>query len=132
MVWAVRARGGVGTHWQPLNLNTLYKHQDNASQVCAVARKRGPGGLWAVGVVRARHALAAFKYSLNIQKMGGGGAEGAGGCGHALAAFKYSLNIQSMQPGVGSGEAGVVWCGGGEGAGGCGHALAAFKYSLNT
>ena len=60
----------------------------NASQVCVVARKRGPGG----GV-------------------GGGGGEGAGGCGHALAAFKYSLNIQKMQPGVGSGEAGVVWCG---------------------
>ena len=43
--------------------------------------------------------------------MGGGSGEGAGGCGHALAAFKYSLNIQKMQPGVGSGEAGVVWCG---------------------
>ena len=64
--------------------------------------------------------------------MGGGGGEGAGGCGHALAAFKYSLNIQKCnqvwvvaRPG---------WCGvgagGGEGAGGCGHALAA--YSLNT
>ena len=76
--------------------------------------------------------------------MGGGGGEGAGGCGNALAAFKYSLNIQKMQPGVGSGEAGVVWCGrwgwvewgvgggGGVGAGGCGHALAAFKYFLNT
>ena len=43
--------------------------------------------------------------------MGGGGGEGAGGCGHALAAFKFSLNTQKMQPGVGSGEAGVVWCG---------------------
>ena len=91
--------------------------------------------------------------------MGGGGGEGAGGCGHALAAFKYSLNTQKMQPGVGSGEvrarggvgthwqirkckpgvnsgeAGVgcgVGGGGGEGARGCGHALAAFKYSLNT
>ena len=65
--------------------------------------------------------------------MGGRGGEGVGGCGHALAAFKYSLNIQKMQPGVGSGEAGVVWCGrwNGEGAGGCGHALAAFEYSLN-
>ena len=43
--------------------------------------------------------------------MGGGGGEGAGGCGHALAAFKYSLNTQKMQAGVGSGEAGggVVW-----------------------
>ena len=45
--------------------------------------------------------------------MGGGGGEGAGGVWHALAAFRYSLNIQKMQPGVGSGsgEAGVVWCG---------------------
>ena len=67
--------------------------------------------------------------------MGGGGGEDAGGCGHALAAFKYSLNTQKMQPGVGSGEGGGVGGGGGEGAGGCGHALAAFKYfkySLNT
>ena len=40
--------------------------------------------------------------------MGGGGGEGAGGCGHALAAFKCSLNIQKMQPGVGSGERGGV------------------------
>ena len=52
-----------------------------------LARKREPGGVWAVG------------------------GEGAGGCGHALAALKYSLNIQKMQPGVGSGEAKVVWCG---------------------
>ena len=43
--------------------------------------------------------------------VGGGGGEGAWGGGHALAAFKYSLNIQKMLPGVGSGEAGVVWCG---------------------
>ena len=46
-----------------------------------------------------------------IGSVGGGGGEGAGGCGHALAAFKYSLNIQKRQPGVGSGEAVVVWCG---------------------
>ena len=33
-----------------------------------------------------------------------------GGRGHALAAFKYSLNTQKMQRGVGSGEGGgVVW-----------------------
>ena len=66
--------------------------------------------------------------------MGGGGGECAGGCGHALAAFKYSLNIQKMQPVWVVARPG--WCGvgggGGEGAGGCGHALAAFKYSLNT
>ena len=55
--------------------------------------------------------------------MGGGGGEGAGGCGHALAAFKYSLNIQKMQPGVGI-VARPGWCGvGGEGAGGCGQPL---------
>ena len=68
--------------------------------------------------------------------MGGGGGEDAGGCGHALAAFKYSLNTQKMQPGVGSGEGGgVVWAVGVVRARGCGHALAAFKYfkySLNT
>ena len=52
-MWAVRARGGVGTHWQPFFF--LSKHQENASQVCVVARKRGPGGV------------------------GGGGGEGAGG-----------------------------------------------------
>ena len=52
---------------------------------------------------------------------------GAGGCGHALAAFKYSLNIQKMQPGVVVARPG--WCGvgagGGEGRGAVGHALAA-------
>ena len=74
VVGVVRARGGVGTHW---------KHLGNASQV----------------------------YGEETQASGGGGGEGAGGCGHALAAFKYSLNTQKMQPGVGSGEAGVVWCG---------------------
>ena len=48
-----------------------------------MARKRGPVGVWAVGVVRARGGVAAFEYSLNTQK---------------------------MQPGVGSGEGGgVVW-----------------------
>ena len=42
--------------------------------------------------------------------VGGGGGVGAGGCGHALAAFKSSLNTQKMQPGVGSGAGGgVVW-----------------------
>ena len=43
--------------------------------------------------------------------MGGGGGEGAGGVwARTVAAFKYSLNTQKMQPGVGSGEGGgVVW-----------------------
>ena len=74
-----------------------------ARSACVVARKRRPGGVWAVGVVRAGGVWARSGEA--------GCGEGAGGCGHALAAFKYSLNIQKMQPGVGSGEAGVVWCG---------------------
>ena len=61
----------------------------------------------------------------------GGEVVRARGRGHALAAFKYSLNTQKMQPGVGSGEGGgVVWAV--RARGGCGHASAAFKYSLNT
>ena len=80
----MRARGGVGTHWQPLN--TL-----------KTPRKCKPG----VGSGQ----VAAFKYSQNTWKckpgVGSGqvgvgwgvGGEGAGGCGHALAAFKYSQNI---------------------------------------
>ena len=81
-VWAVgvvRARGGVGTHWQPLNTFSPRKCKPSV----------GSGE-----EMRAR--------------WGGGAGESAGGCGHTLAAFKYSLNIQA---GVGSGEAGVVWCG---------------------
>ena len=78
-MWAVRARGGVGTHWQPLN--TL-----------KTPRKCKPG----VG----SGALAAFKYRKCKPGVGSGqvgvgwgvGGEGAGGCGHALAAFKYSQN----------------------------------------
>ena len=67
-MWAVgvvRARGGVGTHWQPLNtLKTPRK--------CKPGVGSGEAGVgWGVG---------------------GGGGEGAGGCGHALAAFKYSQN----------------------------------------
>ena len=66
VVWAVgvvRARGGVGTHWQPLNtLETPTK--------CKPGVSSGEAGVeWGVG---------------------GGGGEGAGGCGHAWAA--YSLN----------------------------------------
>ena len=76
-----------------------------------MARKRGPGGVWAVGVVRA-----------------------PGGVGTHWQPLNTPLNTQKMQPGVGSGEGGgVVWAvgvvragwGGVEGAGGCGHALAA-------
>ena len=110
-VWAVgvvRARGGVGTHWQPLN--TL-KTPRNASQVWVVARKRG-GGMWAVWAVRARGGVGTHWQPLNTLK-----------------------TPRKCKPGAGSGEAGVGWGVGGvggEGVGGCGHALAAFKYSLNT
>ena len=83
----MRARGGVGTHWQPLN--TL----------------KTPSGVWAV---RARGRVGTHWQPLNTFKtprkckpgVGSGqvgvgwgvGGEGAGGCGHALAAFKYSQN----------------------------------------
>ena len=61
----VDARGGVGTHWQPLNtLETPRK--------CKPGVSSGEAGVeWGVG---------------------GGGGEGAGRCGHALAAFLYFLN----------------------------------------
>ena len=40
------------------SLEILSKHLGNASQVCVVARKRRPGAVWAVGVVRARGVWA--------------------------------------------------------------------------
>ena len=40
--------------------------------------------------------------------MGSGGGEGAGGCGHALAAFKYSLNMGWCEMG-GEGAGGSVY-----------------------
>ena len=53
VVWAVgvvRARGGVGTHWQPLNtLETPRKCKPGVS-----SGEAGWNGVWAVGVVRAR------------------------------------------------------------------------------
>ena len=93
------AGGGVGTHWQPLN--TLQTPRKCEPGLCSGEETRARAGV-AMGVVRAR-----------------------GGCGHALAAFKYSLNTQKMQPGVGSGEGGgVVWVVGVVRArGGCGHAF---------
>ena len=60
------SRGGVGTHWQPLN--TLQTPRKCEPGLCSGEENAGQGGC------------------------GGGGGEGAGGCGHALAAFKYSLN----------------------------------------
>ena len=46
--------GGEGAGGCGHALAALSKHLANASQVWVVARKRGPGGMWAVGVVRAR------------------------------------------------------------------------------
>ena len=43
----------------------LSKHLGNASQVCVVARKRRPGGVWAVGVVRARGGVGTHWQPLN-------------------------------------------------------------------
>ena len=65
-MWAVgvvRARGGVGTRWQPFFF--LSFHLGNASQVWVVARKRGQGGVRAVGVVRARGGVGTHWQPLN-------------------------------------------------------------------
>ena len=64
MVWAVRARGGVGTHWQPLH--TLLTPTKCEPGLCSGEETRARGGV------------------------GGGGGEGAGGRGHALS--KHSKN----------------------------------------
>ena len=37
----------------------------HALEVCIVARKRGPGGMWAVGVVRARGGVGTHWQPLN-------------------------------------------------------------------
>ena len=72
------------------------KHLANASQVWVVARPEW-GGVWAVGVVRARGGVGTHWQPLNTfspsvgsgEEMrarwgaGGGGGESAGGCGHA-------------------------------------------------
>ena len=98
----MRARGRVGTHWQPLN--TL-----------KTPRKCKPGvGSGQVGVGW------------------GAGGEGAGGVGTHWQPLNTLKTPRKCKPGVGSGQVGVGWGVGGEGAGGCGHALAAFKYSQNT
>ena len=54
VMWAVRARGGPGTHWQPLNtLQTPTKGSRNAGSVVravgvmwAVRARGGPGTHW--------------------------------------------------------------------------------------
>ena len=80
-----------------------------SKHVWVVVRKRGPSGVWAVGVVRARGGARMAAFSPQILS-------------------KHLGNASQV-----SGEAGVGWGvggGGGEGAGVCGNALA--KYSLNT
>ena len=47
------------------SLYILSKHLANASQVCVVARKRRPGGVWAVGVARARGGVGTHWQPLN-------------------------------------------------------------------
>ena len=102
--------GGCGHALAAIKI--LSKHLGNASQVWVVARKRGPGGVRAVGVVRARGGVGTHWQPLNtlqtprkcepglcsgeetrarggVGGVGGGGGEGAGGRGHALAAFEY-------------------------------------------
>ena len=98
----MRARGGVGTHWQPLNtLKTPRKCKPGVG-----SGQVGVGGVWAV---RARGGVGTHWQPLNTLK-----------------------TPRKCKPGVGSGQVGVGWGVGGEGAGGCGHALTAFKYSQNT
>ena len=99
----MRARGGVGTHWQPLNtLKTPRK--------CKPGVGSGEAGVgWGVGGEGARGGVGTHWQPLNTLK-----------------------TPRKCKPGVGSGQVGVGWGVGGEGAGGCGHALAAFKYSQNT
>ena len=92
--WGVGARGGEGAGGcghALADFSLLSFHLQNASLVWVVARKRGPSGVWAVGVVRARGGvgthLAAFKYSLNTSgnasQVSGRGEETRGqvGCG---------------------------------------------------
>ena len=86
-VWAVRARGGVGTHWQPLNtLKTPRKCKPGVG-------RGGVGTHWQP--LNTLKTLRKCKPGVGSGQVGVGwgvGGEGAGGCGHALAAFKYSQN----------------------------------------
>ena len=61
VVGVVRARGGVGTHWQPLN--TLETPRKCEPGLCS--GKRRLGGVWAVGVVRARGGVGTHWQPLN-------------------------------------------------------------------
>ena len=89
----MRARGGVGTHWQPLNtLETPRKCKPG------VGSGEGGGGEGAGGVGTHWQPLNTLKTPSKC-KLGVGSGEagvgwgvGAGRCGHALAAFKYSQN----------------------------------------
>ena len=68
VVWAVRARGGPGTDWQPLiSLETPTKGCRNAgSGVGGGGGGRGVGG---EGAARGSgHVVAALKYCINTRK----------------------------------------------------------------
>ena len=112
----MRARGGVGRHWQPLNtLKTPRKCKPGVG-----SGEAGWNGVWAVWAVRAGGGVGTHWQPLNTLKtprkckpgvgsgeeerrprwcgVGGGGDEGAGGCGHALAAIlsKHLANASQV------------------------------------
>ena len=107
MEWGVGGGGGEGAVGRIGSLFIFFKQLGNASQVWVVGVVRARG-VWAR--IGSPHLGNASQVCSGEETQARAGV-GAGGCGHALAAFKYSLNTQKMQPGVGSGEAGVVWCG---------------------
>ena len=91
-VGVVRARGGVGTHWQPLN--TLQTPRKCEPGLCSGEETRARGGV-AVGVVRARGGVGTHWQPLNTLK----------------TPRKCNQVWVVARPGWG-----VVWAGGGEGA----------------
>ena len=62
VVGVVRARGGVGTHWQPLH--TLFPPRKCEPGLCSGEETRARG-VWAVGVVRARGGVGTHWQPLN-------------------------------------------------------------------
>ena len=67
VVWAVRAWGSPGTHWQPLNTPNTYKRVYRSAG-SGVGGGGGGGGAGGGGVGGSGQALAAFKYSRNTYK----------------------------------------------------------------
>ena len=90
----VRARGGVGTHWQPFNLYSQ-NTSGNASQVWVGGEGAGGGVGTHWQPLNTLKTPRKCKPGVGSGEAGVGwgvGGEGAGGCGQALAAFKYSQN----------------------------------------